>query len=132
MAAAITRTRKEVLFPSADHLTLPRNAVVPRLQKLASDHPAAMSRKAAVAWTTDCRANASRRRALDPPTPTALRPLAKGWPRNEDNPGFDPEAGTNRIAVVATTEARSAPTPRTQTTLPLPKPWPQAQRADRG
>jgi hypothetical protein len=41
------------------------------------------------------------------PTPTALRPRAQGWPRNEDNPGFDPNARTNRIAVVATTEPKS-------------------------
>ena len=40
-------------------------------------------------------------RAPAPPTPTALRPPAQGWPRNEDNPGFDPETETNRIAVVA-------------------------------
>jgi hypothetical protein len=44
------------------------------------------------------------------PTPTALRPPAQRWPRSEDNPGFDPNAGTNRIAVVATTGShQSAP-----------------------
>jgi len=47
-----------------------------------------------------CRANASRRRAPAPPTPTALRPPAQGWPRHEAYPGFDPETETNRIAVV--------------------------------
>ena len=46
----------------------------------------------------------SRRWILALPTPTALSTKAQGWPRNEDNPGFDPNARTNRIAVVATTE----------------------------
>ena len=45
----------------------------------------------------------SRRWVPGLPTPTALRPQAKGWPKNEDNPGFDPYERTNRIAVVATT-----------------------------
>jgi hypothetical protein len=51
-------------------------------------------------------ADVPRRRVLALPTPTALRPPAQGWPRNEDNPGFAPNAGTNRIAVVAITESR--------------------------
>jgi len=50
------------------------------------------------------------RRVLALPTPTALRPRAQGWPRNEAYPGFDPSAGPNRIAVVATTEPHRAPT----------------------
>jgi hypothetical protein len=78
-----------------------------------------------------CRQNASRRcdsptlaevkgggarcRVPALPTPTALRPRAQGWPRNEAYPGFDPNAVPNRIAVVATTQSNSkrpAPAPR--------------------
>ena len=53
MAAKITRSRKEVLFSSEDHLTLPRNAVALRFLEFVSDHPGAMNPKAEVAWTTD-------------------------------------------------------------------------------
>ncbi len=49
-------------------------------------------------------ADVSRRRVLALPTPTALSPRAQGWQRNEDNPGFAPDARTIRIAVVANTE----------------------------
>jgi hypothetical protein len=49
-------------------------------------------------------ADASRCRVDALPTPTALSPPAQGRPRNEDNPGFAPNARTNRIAVVATIE----------------------------
>jgi len=62
------------------------------------------------------KANASRCRVPAFPTPTALRPLAQGWPRNEDNPGFEPNAGANRIAVVATTDSASPPTTASRTT----------------
>lgn len=41
------------------------------------------------------------------PTSTALRPPAPGWPRDEDNPGFDPNAGANRIAVVVRPRSNS-------------------------
>jgi len=39
MAAKITRTRKEVLFPSEDHLPMPRTAVALLFQKLAKPDP---------------------------------------------------------------------------------------------
>ena len=66
-------------------------------------------------------ADVSRRRILALLTPTALRPPAQGWPRNEDNPGFAPDAEANRIAVVATPR-----TPRTNDTNPPHATAPQA------
>jgi len=42
IAAKITRSRKEVLYPLEDHLTPATKVVALRFQKLASDYPAAM------------------------------------------------------------------------------------------
>jgi hypothetical protein len=69
------------------------------------------------------------------PTPTALRPRAQGWPRNEAYPGFDPNAGPNRIAVVATSKStskrRSGATPQRGTPRqPRATPWVAAPYTD--
>jgi hypothetical protein len=74
------------------------------------------------------KSDVSRRRFHALPTPTALRPRAQGWPRNEDNPGFAPSALTNRIAVVAPTEPNSEAPSSATTSEPNPFSRDLAQR----